>query len=363
MINSLVGSDVNRYAELFVSMGKKDIGLLSIFENFYGDDDSLDIFRSITLIVVSRFSSNPSLYFAVIGVFFGFFYSRVMWFVLNRMDVKFDFFQTLFFLTLIFIMPFYDLQFVRFSTATIVFLYFALPYFYENKKRYIVYSALSLLIHFSFIFPLAVLVLYSFLPKKLNIFFIIFIISIFFAEVKLSFLTEFMQNNLPAVFQTKVESYGNEDYALSIEEDSQALNWYITYRFLLISYVNYAMIIYLFVYFRQDIIKNKIYNQALCFILFFYSLSNIIAVMPSGSRFVSVSQKFLWIFICLYFFASERKMDFNKLLKYTCVPVLLLYIITGFRYAADTFGITMVIGNPITMFFNTDEVPIIDFIK
>lgn len=360
MIKSIVDTDINWYAETF-----KLYSSLEANEkwNYFKDGNALDYFRPITFYLVSFISTSPHFYVACIGLVFGFFYSRIFGSLISDISTQgYSFIIGLILLNFAFTMNFSSLQFIRFSTATLLFVYFVIRYFKEGNSIWMaVGTTLSLLIHFSFLFPVICFFVYIFIPKRVHLFFIAYIVSSSITFFDFSALKEVLETYMPVAFESK-NHYLNEDYAIEVEESISNVNWYIKYRGVIMNYL-YIVLVWLYLQHRNKINLGKNYHlKMLSFALFFGSLANIGAVIPSGFRFLAISNFIGW-FILTYFLTIYIPANRSSLISKLILLVLIFNIVVGLRFAFDTVPISFFISNPILVIIFIDDMPVIDFIK
>jgi hypothetical protein len=97
--------------------------------------------------------------------------------------------------------------------------------------------------------------------------------------------------------------------------------------------------------------------------LIFYALANILSAMPSGGRYFAISNILLFVFLVIHF--NQFKVhSTTRLLGKVAVPVLLLYLLVGFRESLYFVSQITLLGNPIIAAFNLDNlISINDFLK
>lgn len=356
------GYDAYRYIQEFQKFASDNSLIQETFNNYFKSPESLDLYKSFLMWLVSRFTDDYRIFYASTGLIFGFFYSRNIWFVLDRLSTRINLVLLLFILSFAFITPIFALQFIRFGTATQIFLYGTLLFLGKSKNSGFWWAASSILVHFSFILPVTLLLLYKLIPKRLNVFFAFFIIATFILEVDLRAVREFLTNYLPEVFQPKVESYTNIRYAESVDNAFQATNWYIQYRAMLFRYLSYGLILLIYIKGKKLLEEHADYLNLFCFVLLMYGVANILSIVPSGSRFVTPSLVLLFVVVIKYLDDPQVPLSV-RIVKIASIPILLLYIIVGIRYGIDTMGLMFFLGNPVLALIVQDNTPVIDYIK
>lgn len=356
------GFDAYRYVQEFQSYSNNYLSFKEIISNYLKTESTLDIYKPLLMWFVSRFTESSRIFYAIVGLVFGFFYSRNIWFVLDRLNKPVDNKLYLFILAFSFISPFFALQFIRFGTATQIFIYGTILLLGKGNRSGIWWASSSILVHFSFVLPFGLLLLFTMLPKNINGLFIFFLFATFLLELQLGEVRNFLEKYLPLIFQPKVESYTNTNYAESVSKAFESTNWYIQYRVQLFTYLSYGLIALIYFKGKQFLNKNYKYFYLFNFTLLIYGVANIVSIIPSGGRFISTAQTLLFV-VSILFLNYEFENSLYKVFYFITMPILLLYIVVGFRYSIDTMGLMFFFGNPILAFFFQDTTPLINYIK
>ena len=355
--------DANRYRSKFTNMAAKEVNFSEIVANFYDEEDeSLDVLETIISFSLSRVTNNPQVLFAVFGLIFGFFYSRNIWYLVDRVNRKIVRENIPILFTFASIVGFWFINGFRFWTATHIFLFGALPFLFEGKKKFLWISALSVLMHFSYLFPLGILLIYIFAGNRSLLYFILFIITFFIKELDLKAVGDFLTNNLPDIFLPKVKSYTNTDYAEGLTDIFEKANWYVRLFNDALKWSVWAFLIAVFFTGKNYLNKNKKYKNLFSFTLLLYSVSNILSLVPSGGRFLSLSNLFSIAFIFLYVQHAPRGKTIRMLIT-VAVPALALFTIVSIRVAFDTMGILSVFGNPLLSLVFKLDITLIELVK
>ncbi len=360
------GSDSVRYKNWFIALAKENVSNDNFFELLYSGGESdensyLDVIQPLVSFIVSRLTDNYHFLFAAFALIYGYFYSRNVWYLLERIKSGQSFLITLFIAAFILICPIWSINGFRFWTAAQIFLYGAIPYLVEGRKRNLLVASLSILAHFTFILPVAVLFFYVFLGNKKMLLFAFFIITSFIQEFNVGNVNTALKS-LPAVFQGKVKTYAsdeNDDEAVII-----AQNWYIKYNGLFLKIICYAFVIAF--YYRGDAVfrKNRSLLNLFCFTMLFYGFANIANLLPQGVRFYNIGN-LLAFFLIIYYIVNYKKTGGRILnqLSLAVVPLLLIIIIVSVRKGMEFLGIFTILGNPIFVPFFEYDMPLINLIK
>jgi len=353
------GADGLVYATKLGVVYNSHVTFSEFFRLFSQDEGAFDIYQPLLTFIVSLFTNDAHYLFVCFAVVFGYFYSKNIWYVINRISPDSDIYIFIFIVFYILICPVSNINGVRMWTALHVFVYGLLPYLYENDTRKLYWMPLSLLFHFSFVLPLGIFIAYNFLPKRLSFFFIFYLITLFVKEVDLALVRLILHNYLPDIFFNRVESYTSEEYAQNI--NSVEYSWHV-YLAKNISYwivQIFIVISYFVMRLRND--DDSRLNALFGFSLFIYGISNVLSYIPSAHRYIVISQMFM---IPFFIFCIDRYGDSALIRKGKYFLLLLLFsIVFNIRSMLDYYGVSLVFGNFFTAFFYDDRIPIIDFVK
>jgi len=356
------GADSDRYARLFIYYAHSKLSLEQLWSSFYSDSSGyIDIASPLIIYLVSRVTANPSVLFAVFGLIFGYFYSRNIWYVLNKTDGRITAIVLVYILSFALINPIWNINGFRMWVAAQIFLFGTLPYLLDGNVKSLTWSGISVLFHFSFLFPFAILMMFFFLKNRLNIYLVFFIISAFIKEIDLLYVRSILLY-LPDIFHTKIINYTNPAYAETVSLANQSLNWYIPFSQNAVKWVIYAFVLYAY-FFARDILEDrKELKTLLCYSILLYGFANIFSLVPSGGRFIIVANTFMLAFIIIMVsnFPNTRGMF---LIKAFSIPLLLLFCTVMIRVGMDFFGIMVIFGNPFFAALHTDRKQFISVLK
>lgn len=355
--------DANRYRDNFTALASKQLGFSEVTSTLYNEEDQkLDVIEPVLVFLLSRITDSYHILFAVFGLIFGFFYSRNIWYLIERCNGRIAPFNILLLASFAFVVGFWEINGFRFWCATHIFLFGALPYLFEGKRKYLLFSVLAGFMHFSYFLPVGVIAIYILAGNRTYLYFIMFIATFFVKELNITQVNELLTNNLPDIFQPKVKSYTNVDYVEGLSEGIAQVNWYVT---MYTAALKWSVIVFLAAIFfigKNLWAGNKHFNNLFSFSLLMYSFANILSLLPSGGRFLLLANLFALAFIVLYVQYARPHKIFHRITQ-MAVPALLLFIIVSVRAAFDTMGVFSVLGNPIITVFTDFNVTLIDVIK
>lgn len=314
----------------------------------------IDILRTVLAYLVSLFTANGYYLIIVYGIIFGYFYSRNMWYILDQLKGKTKFFTRVLLFCLFLIIPIWNLNGFRFWTASHIFLYGLLPYFFEGKKKSLIWCFLTpFVVHYSFLFALIPLGIYLIFGSKVKFYYAFFIISLFMSSININQFNNVIETYSPKILSDRSSSYRNEDKVEALRDGSLIAAdsvWYERYYGLSVKYSLTALLLVLFWVSRITIKKNKVLLKMFSFILLFYGFANIISTIPSGERFVSVANLLTFSFLVIYFQNYIVNKKFFTLSKIT-TPFLVFFIVIAARMGLYSLSIMSIIGNPIIAIF------------
>lgn len=357
-----LGNDSVRYAMNLIKMHENPLSWNEIITSFYNlEEGFVDIYQPLVTWLVSLFTSDPRVLFMLFAVVFGFFYAQNLWMIFNTINKKVGLILFVFMMSYALINPIWNINGVRMWTAAQLFLFGNLRYFLLNDKKGLIWSASSILVHFSFLFPVAVLAAYIFLPKKDSIFFFFYIITAFLVEIKLTQVRDLL-SFLPDFIQPKVGEYTNEVAAEAYFEKFRQYSWRYIWQGNISTWVGYAWIIAIYIRRKYWAKYFPHFRQIFMFALLMGSFANIAAQVPSGGRILLVANGlFFALFVALL---GQRRINLKlRWLEVISIPLLAFVVVFGIRVGFDYMGISTFFSNPVLALFVEDTTPLIEFVK
>jgi hypothetical protein len=361
------GSDINRYIDEILRLNQMSLNLNGALQYFYLSGE-VDILRTVLAVLVSYFTDNGYYLIVVFGVIFGYFYSRNMWYVLDRLEGKTKSFTRILIFCLFLIVPIWFINGFRFWTATHVFLFGLMPYLFEGKKKSLIWCFLTpFLIHYSFLFAIAPLSIYLLLGNRIKYYFILFIVTFFISNIDINQFNNLISKYVPNALIERSDSYRSEEKVAEFRnsEDTDTKVWYAKYYIYTFNYVSLIFLIYLYLVNKQELLKrsNRAYLRLLGFIFLYTSFANLISTIPSGGRFLYLSKLLTIIFIMLMVQNYPASKTLRKL-SYFSTPFLIFFLIVTVRISFYSVSIMTIFGNPISAIFTFgDNLALNDILK
>jgi hypothetical protein len=356
-------SDIVRYIDEYQQLHQVEMTLVSSKE-YFDNSGEVDVLRTFIAITLSRFTDNASILTLFYGIIFGFFFSRNMWYVLNRFEGSIHPTTILLFICFFLIVPIWDMNGFRMWTAAHIFLYGLMPFVFEKKFKGLWISGLAVLVHFSFIIPVGILIVYAVFGNKLTVYFCFFVITLFLAEINLTSFNNLVEAYAPEMLQERTASYRGEEY---VEEfrlgDSQEIAWYAVWYSKILSWAIMLYLSIMYLRHRKDIKQDVNYLSLFCFVLLFYGVANILGTLPSGSRFITVANLCAMVVVVL-FIQKNEKVGVLKRSVWLTSPAILLFILVSLRIGIYSTSFFAIIGNPLlSLFVLEGNISLNDFMR
>ena len=355
--------DSSRYITNLISLYNMPLTWDVFIASLYSDEsDKVDIYQPLITFVLSRFTKDGNILFAVYGIVYGYFYSRNIWMVLDLCKgAKIE--RALWLIIIIFIcvLGFWELNGVRMYTAAHVFFYGAFQYLVNKKKNGIAFVISSLLIHFSFILPIGFFLLFVFVRIPWRILYFLFISSFFISSLNIAAVRTRLESVAPSFLLPRVTNYTNDEYVESVSDLNESANWYVKIHADSLMWT--IAILFTIIYFSKisKFKEDKSFSNLFGFSLLILSVGNIASLLPSGGRYVLLAQ--LFGVALLVFYHVRFKVDLFGRWLVLLSPLLYFYIIVSLRISFETISLMTLLGNPILAFFFELPIPLIDFFK
>ena len=290
-------------------------------------------------------------------LYIGFFYSRNLWYILDRLDGKLKGVVIILITCLFLIVPIWNLGGFRYYAAVHAFLYGLLPYILEGKKKKLIWSFLTpFIFHYAFILPVAILAIYMVLGNRIALYFYFFIFSLFINGINLSFFNNLVKSYAPTSFAERSKSYRKEETVEAFKEGemSQSEVWYARYNGKFINYSIFALLIISFWRYKR-VIKNRrgLFRLFSCAFLF-YGFANLFSSLPSGGRYLAPAGILALSALIIFLQNYEGNKNLKMVVKVVS-PFLILFIVVQLRESWYYTSLFTLIGNPIASLFSIGQ--------
>lgn len=357
------GMDSSRYVANLQELHKAPLNWDVFITNFYSDEtDKIDIYQPLITYLLSIFTDNGNVLFAVFGILFGYFYSRNIWLLLDlSKNTKMTTVSIALIISFCCVIGFWNLNGVRMWTAAHMFFYGGFLLLVNGNKKGILIAISSILVHFSFVLPVGILLFFYFIKLPWRILYFFFISTFFVSSLNIASIRSRAESIAPDFLLPRVKSYTSDEYAEVVSDLNASDNLYITYYNTSISW--YIVILFTVIYFSNKKVDtySKSFSDLFGFSLLFLSIGNITSLLPSGGRYLLAAQLFgmtLLYFYCVIY--NER--EFKKWAMFF-LPLMLFFIIISIRFSFDTVSLMTILANPILATIIDLPIPLIDLIK
>lgn len=354
--------DSNRYVQRLQVLYDSPLSWDTFLANFYSEEgNTVDIYQPLITYFLSLFTKNANLLFAVFGIFFGYFYSRNIWLLLDAARNK-PLNRTMWILIFAFasVIGYWELNGVRMWTAAHMFFYGAYLFLIQGKKNGYLIALASILVHFSFVLPVAILSVYTIVKIPWKILYFVFLASFSVSELNIGSVGERLKAIAPEFLVPRINSYTNDQYLETIAEAVQT-NWYVTFYLKALGWFLFIMITYVYFFGLTKIKSNKAFSNFFGFTILFLTVGNLMSLIPSGGRYLTIARIFALALLFLFYIWYGTTM-YRRYLT-TLSPLLIFFIIVSLRISFDTTTFLTLLGNPVIAVLVDFPVPLISLFK
>lgn len=348
------GADITRYVADFEYL--HSIGKIGFFEYFQTipDKQQIDYYSVFMQWLISRVTGNPKIYLGLLAMVYSLFFVANIEYVTDKVN------NTKLMVLLIILLVFAPRMTVithRWWTALQVFLFGALPVIFERKYIRIVWCvAATVLIHFSFLYPLALLVVALLLPKRtLWPYLLVFVISNTLADLNFNAIIPYVERFLPEITAERTIIYINSE-----ELDH---NFFSTSARLFMNIANAVLAIWIYFRGKHALKEDKSLRTIYVASLLIGSFAMIANLTEWGWRYLDLSNT---LFVCLYIYYLSINIDdasVNRMFRMLS-PVFIYVIIFQIRGFLSIIGpLQLFVGNYFTTWFLNDSFSVLDLIK
>ncbi|NLX29068.1 MAG: hypothetical protein GXY59_08865 [Bacteroidales bacterium] len=355
-------TDSARYAMQLIEMRAHPVSLPQLVSLLYKPKtDLLDVYQPLVTWLVSLFTGDPRFLFAVYAAIFGLFWAQNIWLIFTRIGPPAGLTILLFLGAFALINPVWNINGVRMWTAAQMYIYGVLLWFLDGKRSGLLWSSLSLLVHFSFAFPVVLFLMYLIVPDNLFLLLLFFLGSSLVKEIDLQSVRESL-DYLPDIFKARLEGYTSENYARDLAKEVMEMPMYVQVSEWVAKAVVYLWVVALYFTHHHWDPGEPGLRRFFGFTLFLGGFVQIVSLIPSGPRFIIISHALFYVVFILVLARVPGKSSFS-LIKNISVPLLLYYILYNVRMGFDFMGILTFLGNPLFAFLSSEQLPLIEFIK
>ena len=348
-------SDVGRYVEEFIDIaGKEHLSFLQYFRS-QSVDLQIDYYRSFMTWFVSRITTNPRIFLAVLTFIMSCFFAANVWYVIRKVNIS-TIVKLL--LILLILIPKPTSITHRWWTALQVFLFGVLPFVWEQNRKRSLFCILSVFIHFSFIFPLIMLFIYKLLPKKSFVpYFIIFLGASIISWSGIDIA------NMAVKFGIFMPSNYYERSSAYLHAELIDRNFFSQSAKVIFGIVNLLLPLIIYQRVKLRLLSNKSLSNLLILSLMMGSFAVLADSTTWGYRYLDLSNFLFCSFYILIFSDIEIQSRIQSKIKYF-IPFFIYINVFQIRAFLDMIGLEdLFLGNYITTWFLEKNISVLDYIK
>lgn len=304
-----------------------------IVGGLYSSDTSVDIFEPLVSFIVSRFTTQAGVFFAVWAAIFGFFYLKSINLLHDAYKKNTGNNALIFMAFFTLIIPITTINGIRMYTAAWIFFYGAYHVILYRDFRYLFVAIASSLVHFSFLSANLVLIIYFFAGNRNLIYLPITFLSFVLPHLISPFF-QMISLRMGGAIQNRYDNYTSEGY-LNAQQDLMAqASWFLKISDLLFYYLLFVIII---IQFKPGQHIDKKERNLFSFLLLFLSFVNFGNAIPAlGGRFKTIFYLFATLYVFLYFL----RLPGNRINVLTLLGLfpMLLYAAIQFRMGSESIN-------------------------
>ncbi len=338
-------ADCVRYRDSLIEMHQNDLTFETLSGSFYQQGERYyDLYQPLLTFFLSRFTDDFRVLFGTVGFVFGFFYSRVIFFFVNQLKPSAGVLEFFLVLCLAFVIDIgAAINGMRMYTALFVFLLGALYYWDTQKPIFLILSGASVLFHFSYVIPVAILLTTTMLRPLLSAIYCFFLASFIMTTIDVGFIREFVAS-LPLGLETRVGGYLQEfDASLTETPRILIINKWLVHSFAILAMTAAYLITY-------KVSVNRLMIQAMTFSMLLYGLVNILSEVGSIGRFYSICRILIIAQLLLLITNYDRYLNIRTTVA-VIASLLTLNTAIGVRFTLGFASLNLLLGNPLTVWF------------
>lgn len=323
-----------------------------------------DLLEPLLKWAVSTFTSDYRVLFLFFALVYGYFYSRIIWFVLDEFGYQKSAFYVLLITCFAIVSPIWYISGFRWYTALTFNFYFLLLYWKHDKLKYLIYGLGAIFIHYSFTLLIPIYLIFIFVRTRVNLLFILFLASQFVSQVDVQLVSGLMPRSiLPEVFITESEGYLSESRVEALSSVRADKVWYAKiygdwFKWSLIFCVSL-----IFIRKRDQIMQNDWLLKIFSATFYTFFIATLLQNLPSMGRFHSLAFYCGFLAVISYLSIYSGAIKLKRILALFASPGLILYAAIVVKNGLETFSILTFLGNPIIALITNIDISFIDFIE
>lgn len=372
------GGDLLEYKNAFDITAKYDWSdFFYLLRNTFSDDKFIlfpdnvvnskpDTYALTLQFIITRFTENERWFFAFVTLIYTYLILKFKDEVLLFSGVQSNKIWRFFFASLLLIVPFYvGVTGVRFWTALFWFMLFAMKYLRTKRFYYILLSSVSITIHYTFMFPVGILLIYRSLNISRAVMRVLVVVSLAFYVLSttaglLGFANDAIELFGDSSVKTVSTSYTDEEIIEAKNTETETANWYVKVRQALITYSFFSIFLLEFAgVFRWR--TNKYLDSWYSLYVLFFSISALTINLGSLGRFSYIFY-LLSLVRLLVLCAHNPKNKYLHTIRFYMYPVMLIHVLVSLRAGFYYVDPLLLVGNPVVFFLVNSKISLSEFI-
>ena len=348
-------NDFGVYVQSFLYLAGIDNVTFEWYFLMLDESNQIDFYLPFMTWLISRFTNNTQIFAGILAMIMGLCYGFNFAYIVKKVNK--DHWLILVLIFLLFLVPRASLCTHRWWTALQVFLLGALPFILDGKNKQIVFSFASIFIHFSFLYPLVLLILVRFLPRnKLLPYVVLFLIINLIDSINIQSLSQMVSGLLPESFNNRNESYINAEF---LDHNLFSQSYKIVWK-----YVNMFLVIYLYIKRKVLIETNEQIRDLFVVSLLIGSFVAMASMTEWGGRYGDLNN-FLFCTLYLLLLSNAYSKNYKYVKVMTAISPFLIYnILFQVRGLLAVIGPKAFLwGNIFSTWFIEDTVSILSIVK
>lgn len=349
--------DSNRYLEQLVEWANNDWkdyinSLTSLYTNSKTEEQTsvTDPFLISINYFLSRITTAQGALFGVFAFFFGFVYIKSISLLFDYKSAENKTLTTFYLIYFSIIVSIFSISGFRFWMASWIYFYGAYQLVvnnsvdFKNSLRFFFIASLSVLIHFSFLPPIVVLLIYWLVGNRILVYYVLAFLS-FLNPLDADDLRTFNQLEAPESFRKKSSGYLSNQYGEFHNEIKSNLKWFVKYPFTF--YFTTVLPILLRFRFKLQLLSQGTYNLY-CFTVLFFAFTNYVKDVNQLIRFVNVYSLFCIALIIRVY----KDLHVSKFYAIDIIGFLflLLHFSITLRVASESINVLIFSPLPVALF-------------
>jgi len=313
-----------------------------------------DLYALTMQFLVSRVTENCRWFFGIVSLVYAWFFLGFINELIPEIKWRKGFvLQNIFFIYLLFCVPFfYPVIGVRFWTALSVFMLFSIKHIKKPSIKYLLLSSISIVIHYTFILPVFILVLYNLIKVNRSLITLMIFVALLFSVMttssqKIAYVGSTSSYFEGSRIENRIDAYTNQDIKEQIAGKRAKTNWYVRWNRQISHFFLTAVFIIEFILnikWKQTLFLKKLYP--------FYVLFFTISLSLHG-----VIDRYSYIFAMIFFMrftiliGLNPKSRFLRMVSLLLIPILILHLAIVFRSGFYTVDPLLLISPAAVLLF------------